>query len=252
MKYYVLLLIILSAATYSASMYENLIDSFYQATVDEDYGAYLSYIDTSNWSQEDYDVMENMVEGVWQNYDTESYSISNFHYEVNGDYAMAVYNLESAITGYENINVNLTYVALFHNVGGSWKIAFNMPLADYLDFTDTMSYINSYKEVVDIETEKYAQPNNPGIILIDGEIPENLDYELEQDLKYCISNDYCINNGLGNACINNECLIAESPAQSEFEDSENEPQLSSGICMAFPLLLLFLFGFSAFKHFMCI
>ena len=215
-------IILLLMISLSYASFEEVLEGYYQASIDEDYNKYISYIDTSGWNSSDHELMESIVKGIWENYDIESYSINNLEYEQGENYTLATYDLESKITGAENINISLKYITLFHRVGNEWKIVYNMPLTDYLNFTDSMSYIIAYKKTAEIEIN---EPSNPATILIDNEEPQNLENELERDLNYCITDEYCRENGLGDKCINERCII--------------EPPLNEGygICAITPMLI---------------
>lgn len=205
-----LIALVLFSALFAAGI-EETIAGYYAANQDEDIEEFMGYVDTSGLSGPEIEFERQMVLGVWEAYDTESYRISGLEYAVDesGEYAMAGYSLNATISGAENFNYELDYVMLLHTVGGSWKVSYLMPYEEYVNMSDEGRGIMAINYLAEEEYMLVSAPREPAEPTFDGNPPEDLSGEIESAVGSCASDAYCKNIGMG-SCVGGKCSQVEA------------------------------------------
>ncbi len=171
-----IMFVLLLLASVSFAQFEELLNANYQASKDEDWNAYVATFDTSDMSPGAIEDMRTVVEAVWGGYDTDSFRVTDLSYVLDGNgYALLKYNLTLTVSdakGSGSFTNNMEYVALCRQSGSKWKLLYSMPLADYLEFTDS---INNATTTM-VATEAYynnatKKPVGDGLASMDGAAP---------------------------------------------------------------------------------
>lgn len=154
MRVAILLLVICAI---SFAQFEELIDAHQAAAKNEDWDAYVATLDTSEMNSSEIEGTRNVVEAVWERYDTDYYQVSNVSSIEQGEDALVQYHLNANISGAEEAQVDEEYIALLHKAGEEWKIVYTMPLADYLEITEGMQKVKEADAISEVIEEKEAQ-----------------------------------------------------------------------------------------------
>ncbi len=220
----ILLLLLFAVGLFFAASVQTVVNNYYQASADENMDRFLSTMDLSEYTADDISSMKTIIQKIWDNYDTDYFSIRNFHYTQDGDYALAKYTLNASISGAEDITYQLDYVMLLHYTQGDWKVVWVKPLQEYLDESDNISALLTADAAINLSYEDYesdVSKKEPSFTL-DGEEMENLDTDLKADLYSCKSDAYCQEKGWG-SCENGKC---SAPPKDESAGGEE----SDGVC----------------------
>jgi ketosteroid isomerase-like protein len=200
-------LFVLVTSGFAQSDVRNAVDNYYAAAKNEQISTYMNSMDTSQMDAADVQATRELTLGIWEAYDTDSYSISNFKYYIDGDYALATYHMDAHISGRENVENNLEYISFLHKVGGSWKIVFVMPLAEYLESSAEMQSLKIFDDALDEQHTLYVAQPAEAEVLFDGEPMGDLGSEINSTVGTCTTDDYCGSHGLGE-CRNGRCTGA--------------------------------------------
>ncbi len=197
-----LLLIFLALGMLFANTQQQALDSYYTSFMLEDIDAFMDTTDTSNATSEQVSNTREQTTLLWQQYNIDSYAISELECLEDGDDALCEYKLHAEISGAETFSYDLDYIALFHKASGEWKVSFAMPLDEYLEVREEQEKFALLEEMLDDEDELYLKEpiDGPGQVTFNGEPLQDLSNELDDMLYSCTSNEYCQQYGYGDFC----------------------------------------------------
>ncbi len=193
-----LLLIFLALGMLFANTPQQALDSYYTAYMLEDIDAFMGTIDTSDTTSEQVSSTRERTTLLWQQYDTDSYAISELDCLEDGEDALCEYQLHAEISGAETFSSDMDYVALLHKVSGEWKVSFAIPLDEYIEAKEEQENLARLDE----ENELYSKEpiDGPGQVTFNGVPMSDLSSELDDMLYSCTSNEYCQQYGYGDFC----------------------------------------------------
>lgn len=168
----ILVLIVLFALSFA--QFQELLNAHYQASKDENWDAYIATFDTSDMGPGALTDMRSAVEAVWGAYDTDSFRVTGLSSVLDGKgYALLKYNLTLTISNAQgSFTNNMEYVALCRQSGTKWKLLYSMPLADYLDFTDSIGNTTSTMVAAESYYNKTTkEPVGNALASMDGAAP---------------------------------------------------------------------------------
>ena len=206
------IMLLLALCSLSFAQFDELLDSHYQASQNEDWNAYIATFDTSEMSPQDIQNMRDVVETVWKNFDTDSYQVSELTYILDGEgYALVRYVLQMEISGAESTSIDTEYIVLCRLSGSSWKLLYNMPLLDYLEFTDDVQDFVAAERAAEIFYNKTSyEPGGDGVALLDGS-PAKYTPDTEAEEGFCETDYDCQVNNWGNECVEGVCIHVQQP-----------------------------------------
>ena len=236
-----IILVFLAFGMLFANTPQQALDAYYNAFMLEDIDSFMDAVDTSNTTSEQVSNTRELTMLLWQQYDTDSYSISELECLEDGDDALCEYRLHAKISGAESLSYDLEYIALLHKVSGEWKVSFAMPLDEYLETREEQEKLAMVDAMLDDEHDLYFQAPQDGqkYATFNGEPLQDLTDELDEMFYSCFTDEYCQQNGYGNSCSNGECIdsIGDGWADVGWEDISVEPEQAS--CpLSFGLLLI--------------
>lgn len=211
-----IILVFLAIGMLFANTPQQALDSYYTAFMLEDIGSFMDTVDTSNTTNEQVSNTRELTMLLWQQYDTDSYSISGLECLEEGEDALCEYQLHAEISGAETLSYDLDYIALFHKVSGNWKVSFAMPLDEYLETREEQEKLAIVDAMLDDEHELYFKEPLEGVkyATFNGQPLQDLSTELEGMLDSCSTDEYCQKNGYGEYCQGGMCSGSSAPADS--------------------------------------
>ena len=201
-----LLLIFLAFGMLFANTPQQALDSYYSSFMLEDIDAFMDTSDTSTSTSEQVSNTRERTTLLWEQYDTDTYSISKLECLEDGDDALCEYKLHAEISGAETFSYDLDHITLLHKVSGEWKVSFAIPLDEYLETREEQEKL----AMLDEEQELYSKEplDGPGQVTFNGEPMQDLSNELDDMLYSCITDEYCVQNDYGNSCTDGKCTDA--------------------------------------------
>ena len=236
-----IILFFLALGMLFANTPQQALDAYYAAFMLEDIDAFMDAVDISNTTSEQVSNTRELTMLLWQQYDTDAYSISELECLEDEDDALCEYMLHAEISGAETLSYDLEYLSLLHKVSGEWKVSFAMPLDEYLETREEQAKLAMVDAMLDDVHELYFKEPLDGqkYATFNGAPLQDLSNELDDMLYSCITDEYCQQNGYGNSCQGGTCsgAISDGWEDEGWEDITIEPEQTS--CpLSFGLLLL--------------
>lgn len=204
---------LISMIAFAASI-GNTVNTYYEASKQEDIESYMSHIDTSEMETDEIEHIKELTLGIWDVYDTDHYTVSNLEYFTESEYSMAQYTLNASVSGAENFEFELEYVMLLHDIDGNWKVVSSMPYEEYVNLTEESRALGAIDYVLEEEHYLHTIPLEKAEATFDGKPGENLSDEIESAVESCISDEYCASFGMGQ-CMDGTCSSMQRPEASE-------------------------------------
>jgi len=204
---------LISLASFAASI-EDTVNTYYEASKQENIESYMDHIDTSEMENDEIEHIRELTLGIWEAYDTDHYTVSSLEYFTESDYSMAQYTLNASVSGAENFEFELEYVMLLHNVDGNWKVVSSMPYEEYANLTEESRALESIDYVLEEEHYLHTIPLEKEGPTFDGKPPEDLSDEINSAVESCTSDEYCASVDMGQ-CINGKCSSGQRTGTSE-------------------------------------
>lgn len=248
MKY--IMFILLAFGIVFANSYEDALEAYYSASVLEDANAFMESVDTSNASSSQLANTLELTILIWEEYDTDAYSISNLECIEDAGYALCKYSLYAKISGAETLSYDLEYISLLHKIDGLWKVSFAMPLDEYLETRAEQQKLATTDAMLDDLHELYLKEPIDGskYLTFNGAPLQDLSTDLNEMHYSCTTDEYCQQNGYGASCEGGTCSGApeeeweeigwENLATSEPSGEEEPCALAFLILILFPVLLI--------------
>jgi len=244
-----IMFILLAFGILFANSYEDALEAYYSASLLEDADAFMDSVDTSNATAPQIANTRELTLLIWEEYNTDAYSISNLECIEDADYALCKYTLYAEISGAEILSYELEYISLLHKIDGIWKVSFAMPLDEYLETRAEQQKLATTDAMLDDLHELYLKEpiDGPKYVTFNGAPLQDLSTDLNEMQYSCTTDEYCQHNGYGASCEGGTCSGApeegweeigwENLATSE-PSGEEKPCALAFLILTLPLALL--------------
>ena len=149
-KTLLLVLLLLFSCTCFALTPEETLEKYYSSSSSENLDDFLSVLDTSSLSQTEIAEQKGFLQSVWDQVDNQEYSIADSRIVIteDGKTALVNYIINFSYEGPEGKTSvkDAQYVALLLKDSGDWKVAYAIPLENYLNLRNNMVSLKAVSE----------------------------------------------------------------------------------------------------------